>query len=75
MSYNALALSQILFVVRVVPVVTEYPMLEFVKDSKLEACLVWCPRADALAMFVPNRAVKDGSCLSLRHWCYWSIKE
>ncbi|EJF58852.1 hypothetical protein DICSQDRAFT_172513 [Dichomitus squalens LYAD-421 SS1] len=50
-------------------------MLEFVEDSKLEARLVWCPRADAQAIFVPNWAMKDGSCLSLRRWCYWSIKE
>ncbi|TBU30755.1 hypothetical protein BD311DRAFT_623783, partial [Dichomitus squalens] len=64
MSYNALALSQILFVVCVVPIVTEYPMLEFVKDSEFEACRIWCPRADTLAIFVPNWAVKDGSCLS-----------
>ncbi|TBU66231.1 hypothetical protein BD310DRAFT_803846, partial [Dichomitus squalens] len=50
-------------------------VFEFIKDSKLEACLVWCPRADALAIFIPNGATKDGSCLSLRRWCYWSIEE
>ncbi|TBU30756.1 hypothetical protein BD311DRAFT_619359, partial [Dichomitus squalens] len=52
------------FVVCVVPVVTEYPMLKLVKDGELEACLCWCPRADSLAIFVPNWTVKDGSCMS-----------